>query len=106
MTRKYRHPQYNLRLPEDLKEYLNGQAKKNNASLNAEIIARLRETIKQDAIMDIRGRNRKEPCELDYSDMFFELVFEGKEIIEHRDTGKTLNALADFLEKEATKPKK
>jgi hypothetical protein len=37
-----RHPQYNLRIPNDLKEWLKERAERNYRSLNAEIVDTLR----------------------------------------------------------------
>lgn len=42
--RPYKNPQYNLRIPQDLKDTLTSAADENNRSLNQEIIARLQES--------------------------------------------------------------
>lgn len=41
---KHKHPQYNLRLPQDLKFFLTEQAKKDGRSLNNFIVKTLEET--------------------------------------------------------------
>lgn len=41
---KHKHPQYNLRLPQDLKFFLAEQAKKDGRSLNNFIVKTLEET--------------------------------------------------------------
>lgn len=42
--RQYKHPQFNLRIPEDLKEAIEIAAKSNGRSMNAEIVARLEQS--------------------------------------------------------------
>lgn len=47
-------PQMNLRIPVDLKELIEDAAKKNNRSLTAEVVTRLRETFERDvSILDL-----------------------------------------------------
>lgn len=43
-------PQYKLRMPTELKEYLTQKAQENKRSLNAEIVARLEATMQQDEL--------------------------------------------------------
>ncbi|GAB3375288.1 Arc family DNA-binding protein [Azotobacter armeniacus] len=48
-------PQFNLRLPEELKVKLMEAAKRNNRSTTAEIIARLQETFARAVIVDAKA---------------------------------------------------
>ncbi len=43
-TRPYRNPQFNLRIPEDLKTMIQDASSKSDRSMNAEIVARLRDS--------------------------------------------------------------
>lgn len=43
-------PQTNLRLPQELKDYLRGKADDNRRSLNAEIVTRLEESRTQEQV--------------------------------------------------------
>lgn len=51
MSKGGRHPQYNLRIPEEVRAILKQKAEENRLSLNQEIIARLEETIRQDEFL-------------------------------------------------------
>lgn len=44
MTDRHKYPPYSLRLPEDLRDFLEEEAKKNGRSLHSEIIFRLEAT--------------------------------------------------------------
>ena len=74
MPKKYRHPQYNLRIPQDLKDYLTEQSKINNSTLNAEIINRLKETYKQDALMKIKRESDSAVKIKNYEDLLIEYL--------------------------------
>lgn len=53
--RKYRHPQVNLRLPEDLKEKIANLAKRNRRSTNAEMVEAIEEWIRKDEVYNYRS---------------------------------------------------
>lgn len=46
--RKYRHPQVNLRLPEELKEHIAVMAERNKRSANAEMVAAIEAWVNAD----------------------------------------------------------
>ena len=46
MTTRHKNPQYNLRMPSDLKEGLKAEADKRGVSMNAEILLRLEESLR------------------------------------------------------------
>ena len=46
IQRAYKHPQFNLRIPQEIKEKIETSANKNGRSTNAEIVQRLEESLK------------------------------------------------------------
>jgi len=53
--RRYRHPQVNLRLPEELKEKIALMAKRNKRSSNAEMVEAIEEWIRKDEVYNYRS---------------------------------------------------
>lgn len=53
--RRYRHPQVNLRLPEDLKEKISAIAERNKRSANAEMVAAIEDWIRRDEVHNFRS---------------------------------------------------
>ncbi|ELY4307192.1 Arc family DNA-binding protein [Cronobacter sakazakii] len=53
--RRYRHPQVNLRLPEDLKEKISALAERNKRSANAEMVAAIEDWIRRDEVHNFRS---------------------------------------------------
>lgn len=50
--RKYKHPQVNLRLPEELKEHIVTMADRNKRSANAEMVAAIEAWVKAENVPD------------------------------------------------------
>ena len=78
MTEK-QPPSYPLRMPQELREQLTAVAKANNRSMNAEIVARLQEslTLKLDGTWVLDGSKKLEPAPSPYqSDDWAEKVAE------------------------------
>lgn len=48
MSSGHLHPQYNLRWPEELRDKIAASAKAHNRSMNADIVARLEKSLKDD----------------------------------------------------------
>ncbi|WP_342633910.1 MULTISPECIES: Arc family DNA-binding protein [unclassified Erwinia] len=53
--RKYRHPQVNLRLPEELKERIAEIAERNKRSSNAEMVAAIENWVKRDTLYNYKS---------------------------------------------------
>ena len=66
MKTRNKNPQYNLRLPTELKEYLACKAVENNCSLNAEINSRLMNSVPENEIklFNIKSLERTSPTVL------------------------------------------
>jgi len=48
--RRYRHPQVNLRLPEELKEQISKIAERNKRSANSEMVAAIEDWVRRDSV--------------------------------------------------------
>ncbi|WOE32744.1 MULTISPECIES: Arc family DNA-binding protein [unclassified Acinetobacter] len=53
MSSGHLHPQYNLRWPKELKEKIAQSAKKHNRSMNADIVARLEQSLANEELPTI-----------------------------------------------------
>lgn len=53
--RRYKHPQVNLRLPEELKEKISSMAERNKRSANAEMVAAIEDWVRRDEVHNFRS---------------------------------------------------
>lgn len=75
MSGKYKHPSYLLRIPQELKDSLQLRAMQHNQSLNAEIIARLKDSLLADVCNS--GDTTLDEGKLFFSDM----ITQSKELL-------------------------
>lgn len=66
MTTRHKNPQYNLRLSDELKTYLQFEADRHGCSLNQEIVERLQATRSQDAFVRKQLVGGRDPDEFGY----------------------------------------
>ncbi len=53
--RRYKNPQVNLRLPEQLKDKISAMAERNKRSANSEMVAAIEEWVRRDEVLNFRS---------------------------------------------------